>query len=380
MFDNSLPGFVVGVTADRRSDEQVLMLQRLGVDVMLAPTIRTLPLLDPSRLRDATEAVIASPPDYLVASTAVGMRSWFATAESLGLADDLRLALRGTLIAARGPKAAGSIAGAGFDVWWRATTEQLTEVGDRLIAEPLTGRRVAIQLHGDDRQQLGTRLRDAGAEVIEVPVYRWALPEDPRPAKRLVEAVCARHVDAVTFTSAPALRNLVVVARGADLAEPLVAAFNDGVAAACIGPVCAEAAREAGIEDPLVPGTWRLGSLLRLLATAMLERRRVFQMGPTELVLQGLVVVVDGDVIRLTDRERAVLHMLASVPGGTVTRRALLQNVWGDQLTDAHALESTVGRLRAKLGPAGEVIETAVRRGYRFNATPPQCWPVTPSR
>ena len=50
MFDNSLPGFVVGVTADRRSDEQVLMLQRLGVDVMLAPTIRTLPLLDPSRL------------------------------------------------------------------------------------------------------------------------------------------------------------------------------------------------------------------------------------------------------------------------------------------------------------------------------------------
>ena len=372
MFDNALPGFVVGVTADRRSDEQVLMLQRLGVDVMLAPTVQTRPLLDPSRLRNATEAVIATPPDYLVASTAVGMRTWFAAAESGGLIDDLRLALRGTLIAARGPKAAGSIAGAGFDVWWRAPTEQLEEVGDHLLAEPLARRRVAIQLHGDGHLPLGSRLRDAGAEVIEVPVYRWAAPDDPRPAKRLVEAVCARHVDAVTFTSAPALHNLVDVARKADLDGALIGAFNDGVIAACIGPVCADAARHEGIDEPLVPTSWRLGSLLRLLATAMLDQRRVFYAGSTELVLQGLVVVVNGEVVRLTDRERAVLHLLASVPGGTVTRRTLLETVWGDQRADAHALESTIGRLRAKLGPAGEVIETAVRRGYRFNASDPK--------
>ena len=47
-------------------------------------------------------------------------------------------------------------------------------------------------------------LRLAGAEVIEVPVYRWVLPEDTAPLHRLIQAVSCAAVDAVAFTSAPA--------------------------------------------------------------------------------------------------------------------------------------------------------------------------------
>ena len=51
------------------------------------------------------------------------------------------------------------------------------------------------------------------------------------------------------------------------LTAPLLDAFNSGsVVAACIGPVCAEGARAAGIEKPLVPEHPRLGSLTNALA------------------------------------------------------------------------------------------------------------------
>ncbi len=51
------------------------------------------------------------------------------------------------------------------------------------------------------------------------------------------------------------------------------ASFNGGVLAACVGPVCAEAAREEGIERPVWPEPPRLVAMVRQL-TALLEASR----------------------------------------------------------------------------------------------------------
>ena len=61
-----------------------------------------------------------------------------------------------------------------------------------------------------------TRSRAIGADVVEVPVYRWTLPVDPLPGQRLVEAVAERRLDAVTFTSSPAVTNFLRVADSLD--------------------------------------------------------------------------------------------------------------------------------------------------------------------
>lgn len=367
-------GFTVGVTADRRSDEQTLMLTRLGVDVIRGPSIRTLPLGDDVRLRALTEKLIADPPDYLVANTGLGMRSWLGLAATWGLDEALRDAFVETRIAARGPKAAAAVGIAGLGVWWRAGSEQLASVGARLLEEPIAGKRVAVQLHRDDRLDLLRTLSDAGAEVVGVPVYRWTLPEDRDPALRLVGMCCEGGVDAVTFTAAPALRNFVRLAEVAGRSGPLLEALNGGMTVACVGPVCAAAAVDEGIAGPVFPDLWRLGSLVRLVSEMLLVRRRQYRIGGVDLLLQGSVAVVGGAPVRLTDLEAAVLSKLASRPGATVTRQALLRDVWDDPRVDPHVLETAVGRLRAKLGPAGAGIETAVRRGYRLNAaaTPPR--------
>jgi uroporphyrinogen-III synthase len=62
-----------------------------------------------------------------------------------------------------------------------------------------------------------------------------------------------------------------------------------------------------------------------------------------------------------------VLSALLDVgPGRVLSRGELLQRAWRDEPADEHAVEMTVARLRAALGPAGKAIETVVKRGYRL--------------
>ncbi|MCU4185268.1 uroporphyrinogen-III synthase [Acidiferrimicrobium sp. IK] len=363
-----LEGFTVAVTADRRSEEQKLMLTRLGIDVFHAPTIKTIPVGDDDRLRALTEEVIARPPDFLVANTGLGIRSWFGLASSWGLDQALRNALSSARIAARGPKAAGAIGIAGLDLWWRAKSERLATVGDRLAEEGVAGKRVALQLHGDGRQELTAQLQEQGAEVIEIPVYRWVVPEDDGPVQRLITLCSEGAIDAVTFTAAPAVRNLIEMAELTGRARQLLRALNGGILVACVGPVCSAAALDEGITDPVTPEHWRLGSLVRLVSEELAARRRQLGAVDGQLVLQGSVLRGAAiEAVRLSSRERVILACLAERPGAAVGRHVLMRRAWDERDVDPHALEAVIGRLRAKLGEHSGLIETVHRRGYRLS-------------
>jgi uroporphyrinogen-III synthase len=271
---SDLAGFTVGITADRRGEDQALMFRRLGAEVVHGPTLRTLPLADEEELRARSEALITRPPDYLVANTGLGIRTWLAAADEWGRREELDGALRRARIAARGPKAAGAVARAGLEIWWRSASEQLADVSRHLVATGVAGRRIAFQLDGDEHREFVAALQDAGAEIIELPVYRWSLPGDAGAALRLVELCCSGGIDAVTFTAGPAVRNLIELADAAGRRTELLDALNGRVLAACIGPVCAGVAVEEGIGQPLVPDNWRLGSLVKLVAETLLVTRR----------------------------------------------------------------------------------------------------------
>ena len=57
----ALAGWTVGVTADRRREEQAELLARRGARVVHGPAIRTLPVELGDGLEAATAAVIAAP-------------------------------------------------------------------------------------------------------------------------------------------------------------------------------------------------------------------------------------------------------------------------------------------------------------------------------
>lgn len=273
---------VVAVAAERRNQEQAALLERYGLEVMLFPLLRT-EGGEADLLRAATGQLVAAPPDFFIANTGYGMRTWFELAAKWGLLDRLTASLSGhTFIAARGAKALGELRRAGLDAAYKAAGETLGEVAERLLAEGVAGKSVAVQAHGENELRATTtgaeepanehsdivsRLREAGGEVHCVHVYRME-PAGKEVANGLVDATVSGKVAAVVFTASPQLQVLFMAAAGAGKRQELLAAFNErGTVAACIGEVCAGAARAEGIATPFVPEHPRLGSLIRGLAS-----------------------------------------------------------------------------------------------------------------
>lgn len=81
----------------------------------------------------------------------------------------------------------------------------------------------------------------------------------------------------------------------------------------------------------------------------------------------NMYVTCDGEQIKLTRKEFALLSMLARSAGRVATRQRLLDDVWGHQYYgDTRTLDVHIRRLRQKLGGCDESIETVVGVGYRF--------------
>lgn len=368
-----LSGFVIGVTADRRSDEQIELLTRKGASVVHGPTIRTHPLGAESDLADATRDVIARPPDVTLLSTGIGVRGWFEAAESLDLGEALLDSLRQGEIFARGKKAHGAAVTAGLALGWQTPNGTSAELVEELARRGAEGLRIAVQLDGAVSLESGSApladaVRSLGAEVVAVPVYRWTMPEDAVPAHKLLAAIVERRVDAVTFTARPQIENLVELADAAGVHDALVAAFRDHVVPVCVGPVCGQAAIDAGFASPLVPDRYRLGSMVLLVASAFEDRAMDVELAGVPVRIQGSVVVVAGEVVQLSEREADLLHALAARFGSVVSKPQLLERVWRGNESDEHVVEVTVARLRGRLGDAGRGLETVVRRGYRLSA------------
>ena len=362
-----LRGFTIGITADRRWEEQASLFERRGATVQHGPSIRSLALGSEQRLRAATDAIIDRRPAALIANTGVGIRSWFSAVETWSLGEPLSDSLRDTRVFARGPKASSAAQLQGLDVEARAPTERLREAVDLALAHVREGDCVALQLDGRGSSTETARLIDAGIDVIELPVYDWTLPEDTRPALRLAENVIAGRVHAVTFTAGPAIRNWLAIAAEHDMEDDLRRALSEDCAAiGCVGPVCAEVAADAGVSSAnvVVPRTWRLGPLVRAVADRLVERTLVLDVDGTNVAIAGNLVTIGDTSIELTDTEAQVLTLLALQPNVVHAKSEVLRRIWRDETADPHVVEAVVNRLRRRLGHLGSRITAVYRRGY----------------
>ncbi|RCV54841.1 uroporphyrinogen-III synthase [Marinitenerispora sediminis] len=366
-----LAGFTVAVTAARRADELAALLRRKGAEVLCAPALRIVPLSDDRRLRAVSTTLAERPADIVVATTGIGFRGWVEACETWGLAEPLLTAMRSSRLIARGPKAKGAIRAAGLTEEWSPPSESSGEVLDYLLERGVSGLRVAVQLHGEPLPDFCAALRMAGAEVVEVPVYRWTTPEDVAPLDRLIDAVAAGQVDAVTFTSAPAAAGLLERARVTGAERRLVAALRGATLAMCVGPVTAGplTARD-------IPAVWparaRIGALVKRLAEELPESAPTLPVAGHVLRLRGQAVLLDGELRPVSPALMRVLRELARRPGQVRARAELLASLGGD--ADAHAVETAVARLRAALGDP-RIIQTVVKRGYRLSLDTGDCDP-----
>ncbi|MDQ0813145.1 uroporphyrinogen-III synthase [Streptomyces sp. B3I7] len=361
-----LAGFTVGVTAARRAEELGALLERRGAVVQHAPALRIVPLSDDGELLAATKELLRQKPDVVVATTAIGFRGWVEAADGWGLGEELLALLRDgdVELLARGPKVKGAVRAAGLTERWSPSSESMAEVLDRLLDEGVEGRRIAVQLHGEPLPGFVEALRESGAKVVGVPVYRWMPPEDIGPLDRLLDATVAGGMDALTFTSAPAAASLFSRAERRGMLDDVLAVLGHDVLAACVGPVTAVPLQERGVPT-VQPERFRLGPLVQLLCRELPARARTLPVAGHRLEIRGHAVLVDGELRTVPPAGMSLLRALAHRPGWVVPRATLLRALPGTG-RDEHAVETAMTRLRAALATP-HLIQTVVKRGYRLS-------------
>jgi uroporphyrinogen-III synthase len=364
-----LTGYRVAVTSARRSRELCTLLHRQGASVISAAAITMVELSDDDELRSNTRLLIAQPPDIVIATTGVGFRGWIAAAEGWELADRLTAALSGARIIARGPKATGALRGAGLREEWSPESESSREVSQYLRESGIDGCRIAVQLHGasddwDPFPEFLDELSSAGAEIIPIRVYRWKPVPVGGEFDELIRQVALRQVDAVSFTSAPAVAATLMRAADLRISGQLLDALRSDVRAMCVGPVTAQPLVSLGVPTSC-PDRMRLGALARHIAEELpVLRSRTLQAAGHRLEIRGSCVVLDGAVQLLSPATMAILRALAHRPGVVVARNELLRALPGSA-NDPHAVDTAVLRLRKALGDRS-IVATVVKRGYRL--------------
>jgi uroporphyrinogen-III synthase len=365
-----LSGFRIGVTAARKVDEQRTLLERRGAEVSWAPALSMDPnQVDDADLRRATAEVLSRPIDMFLATTGIGMRTWFAAAESWGMADELVAAIGRAEILARGPKSVGALHRRGLRELWAPESECFEDVLQHLRGRDLAGRRIVVQEHGQSLSIVAHALRRRGADVTVVTVYRVASADDPEPMFAMIDLIADRQLHAVTFTSAPAVAALMDAAGSTGRRDGVVAAFQADVVASCVGPVTAAAFDLWGVPT-VYPERSRLAAMVKQLEAELPSRRDGLSLELADgrlLLLHGNDVLLDGVEMQLSPAPAAVLQALVADPGNVIPRRALLTMLPSGTAGSEHAVEMAVARLRAALGTRS--VQTVIKRGYRLAVT-----------
>lgn len=113
--------------------------------------------------------------------------------------------------------------------------------------------------------------------------------------------------------------------------------------------------------------TLRVAAVLRRLQAPSVAAGSALTAGPISIDTSAHRVTVDGEELDLTVTEYRLLLTLVERRGRVQSRPQLLQTVWDAQPDiQTRTVDMHVQRLRAKLGEAGDLIETIRGVGYRF--------------
>jgi len=255
----------VAILESRLGEELAGLVKQRGGEPVHAPALAELPDLDPEKIRALVQSLEQRPAKLFVFQTGVGTRALFAATDGLGFTPSLLKNLEKSVVAVRGPKPTGALRSRKVRID-RSAAEPFTtkEVLDCIGDVDVKGR-VIVQRHGSVNVELDRALEARGAQVTEIPTYRWSLPADTAPLERLIGSLERGELHAVVFTNAEQARNLFAVAKDKDALRD---ALNRTLVAS-IGPVASAALREHQVQVGLESSPPKLGALMSALDSAL---------------------------------------------------------------------------------------------------------------
>lgn len=260
----TLHGARVALLESRLSVELAELVRRLGGVPVVAPSVREQPRVEETAI--FLDALVTGRFPIIVLLTGAGVAALLREAERRGQLQEAKRALAGATLVCRGFKPVAVLRRHDLQPAIVAqkpyTTQELLEA---IHAVDLSGKDVALVHYGERNAVLSEALRARGAKLAEVCPYEWMLPEDTGPLRDFVRDPAGR-ADAIAFTSQIQVRHLFTIAGEMGLAEPLSDALNRDLIVAAVGPVCANALKEAGVTPDVQPADPKMGPLLTALA------------------------------------------------------------------------------------------------------------------
>jgi len=259
----------IAILESRLGKQLAELVAQRGGEPFHAPALAELPDLDPAQIAELVRSLESRPAKLAIFQTGVGTRALFNATDALGLTKFFLSLLEKTIVAVRGPKPTGALRTRGVRIDRSAADPFTThEVLESIRDIPVEGERVIVQRYGVANVELDRALAARGAQVIEIPTYRWSLPEDTRPLESLIAALERGEMHAAVFTNAEQVRNLFAVAEGLGRGDALRVALNNTLVAS-IGPVASAALREHEVKVGLESSPPKLGALMSALDSAL---------------------------------------------------------------------------------------------------------------
>ncbi|HLZ91428.1 MAG TPA: uroporphyrinogen-III synthase [Candidatus Acidoferrum sp.] len=258
-------GRIVLILESRRGQEMSRLIEKYGGRPLHAPAMREVPLSSNPEALKFGDALFDGKFDVVIFLTGVGARALSKMLEGVHPAEKFFEALRKVSVVARGPKPVAVLREWNVPVTltapepntWR---EMLQAIDDNKL--DLRDKHVAVQEYGVSNPELLEGLRDRGAVVTLVSVYRWDFPEDRAPLRAAVNSIIARQIDVALFTTSVQVDHLFQMAEQVGTKDALKAGLEN-VVKASIGPTTSAVLRSYGLSIDLEASHPKMGFLVK---------------------------------------------------------------------------------------------------------------------
>ncbi len=259
-------GLRVGALESRMRVEMERLIIRHGGLPIVAPSMQELPLSNHPEALAFGESLVAGTVDILLLLTGVGFRTLLDILETNFSQDVITEALGRVILVVRGPKPASVAKSLGLHPQIQIpepnTWRDILSTLDNSYPEGLIGKRVSVQEYGVSNAELLEGLRQRGAQVTPVPVYRWTLPDDLLPLQQLLQQILNEQISVLLITNAIQVDHSLKV-----LADPLkitqLHAALKHMMVASIGQLASERLRYHGFPVDLEPSHPKMGILVK---------------------------------------------------------------------------------------------------------------------
>jgi uroporphyrinogen-III synthase len=207
-------------------------LEALGADVLRLPTIEIIPPETYAHLDAVLEVITGF--DWLVLTSANAVT---AVADRLHFLRIPMHRLHHLQIAAVGPATAVALGHLGLKVD-AMPDEYVAEAVVAMLRDKVAGRRILLARAAVARDVIPEQLRQCGADIHVVEVYRTVIPGDSIEQVRALFGAEMPLPDAITFTSSSTVTNFLALLSAAKVDLPA------GLRAVSIGPVTTSTLRK----------------------------------------------------------------------------------------------------------------------------------------